>query len=136
MITDELVAKIKQALEKESRIIGAYVIGSMVQGRETRESDFDLAVIVDSKKALDENKIYDSIKGINFPKNLDLSVVDQSSSPLFLFQIISKSQRIYERNSADIIAFEAFTLHNYYDTQHLRNIYYESLKPKFSYANQ
>lgn len=135
MITNELVAKIKQALEKEPRVIGAYVVGSIVHGRETRESDFDLAVIVNNKKALDENKVYGLIKDINFPKDLDLSIVDQSSSPLFLFQIISRGQRIYERNKIDIMAFEAFVLHNYYDTQHLRNIYYESLKPKFSYAN-
>lgn len=135
MITDELVTKIKQALEKEPQVIGAYVVGSIVQGRETTESDFDLAVIVNNKKALDENKIYDLVQEIDFPKNLDLSVVDQSSSPLFLFQIISKGQRIYERNNNQVVAFEAFTLHNYYDTQHLRNIYYESLKPKFSYAN-
>ncbi|MBI3558842.1 nucleotidyltransferase domain-containing protein, partial [Candidatus Gottesmanbacteria bacterium] len=129
-------SKIKQALEKEPRVIGAYVVGSVVQGQETAESDFDLAVVVDNKKMLDENKVYNLTKDINFPKDLDLSVVDQSSSPLFLFQIISKGQRIYEKNSADVVAFEAFTLHNYYDTQHLRNIYYESLKPKFSYANQ
>lgn len=135
MITDELVIKIKQTLEKEPQIIGAYVVGSIVQGRETAESDFDLAVIVNNRKMLDENKIYDLVKDINFPKNLDLSVVDQSSSPLFLFQIISKGQRIYEKNNNQVIAFETFVLHNYYDTQHLRNIYYESLKPKFSYAN-
>lgn len=135
MITNELVTKIKQALEKEPQIIGAYVVGSVVGGRETAESDFDLAVIVNNKKLLDENKIYDLVKDINFPKNLDLSVVDQSSSPLFLFQIISKGQRIYEKNNNQVVAFETFVLHNYYDTQHLRNIYYESLKPKFSYAN-
>lgn len=135
MITNELVIKIKQALEKEPQIIGAYVVGSVVRGRETAESDFDLAVIVNSKKSLDENKIYDLIKDINFPKDLDLSIIDQGSSPLFLFQIISRGQRVYERNKIDVMAFEAFVLHNYYDTQHLRNIYYESLKPKFSYVN-
>ncbi len=136
MISDELINKIKQALGREPRIIGGYVVGSVIRGRETAGSDFDLAVAVDNKKMLDENEIYDLIREINFPKDLDLSVVDQNSSPLFLFQIISKGQRIYERNSTDVVAFEAFTLHNYYDTQHLRNIYYESLKPKFSYANQ
>lgn len=135
MINNELVTQIKKALGKEPRIIGAYVVGSMISGRETMESDFDLAIIVDKKRESDTDKVYDRIRDINFPKDLDLSVVDTSSSPLFLFQIISRGQRVYQRNNLDVVAFEAFVLHNYYDTQHIRDIYYESLKNKFSYAN-
>lgn len=113
--------------------MAAYVVGSMVSGRETKESDFDLVVVVDNKNLLDENRVYELVKPVSFPKNLDLSVVDQSSSPLFLFQVISKGKRIYE--SGNTATFEAFALHNYYDTQHLRDIYFESLKNKFSYAH-
>ncbi|MEK9183651.1 MAG: nucleotidyltransferase domain-containing protein [Patescibacteria group bacterium] len=134
MITEELVTKIKQALENETQIVAAYVVGSIISKRETTESDFDLAIVVDKKRESDTDKIYDLVRDISFPKDLDLSVVDQSSSPLFLFQII-KGQRIYERNNTDAMAFEAFALHNYYDTQHIRDIYYESLKNKFSYVN-
>lgn len=134
MISEELISKIKQVLEKEPQVIAAYIVGSIIKGRETKESDFDLAVVVDNKKLLDEDRVYEMIRSIDFPKDLDLSVVDQSSSPLFLFQII-KGQRIYERNNASVVNFEAFALHNYYDTQYIRNIYRDSLKTKFSYAN-
>lgn len=135
MITDNLVFKIKNRLKKEPRVIAAYVIGSVIKKRTIAESDFDLAVVVENRKNLDENKIYDLLQAISFPKNLDLSVVDRSSSPLFLFQIIKSGQRVYERGNAGITAFETFVLHNYYDTQYLRNIYYDSLKAKFTYAS-
>lgn len=134
MISESLVSKIKLALGKEPQAIAAYVIGSISKERETKESDFDLAVVVKNKKLLNEDRIYELIRDIDFPRDLDLSVVDQNASPLFLFQIIN-GKRIYQKNIAEVITFETFALHNYYDTQHLRNIYQESLKTKFSYAS-
>ena len=77
----------------------------------------------------------EQIKTIDFPKDLDLSVVDKNSSPLFLFQIVSTGQCIYQSSEKEKVSFEAFTLGNYYDTAHLRKIYYSYLKDKFSYVN-
>ena len=136
MITNELISQIQMALQKESKILAAYIIGWTVSGKTTSGSDFDLAVVVDNKKVTDENKVYELIRHLRFPKDLDLSVVDRSFSPLFLFQIIAKGKRIYARNQPQTSKFEAYALHHYYDTAYIRNIYNQSLKEKFpSYAN-
>ncbi|MDP3998129.1 MAG: nucleotidyltransferase domain-containing protein [bacterium] len=132
MIPAVLISQIQKALQKEPRILAAYVIGSQVSQKTRPESDFDLAIVVGDKKLLNEDKIYELVRHLNFPKDLDLSVVDRSSSPLFLFQIISRGQRIYSSNPSKVASFEAFVLHYYYDTQHLRDIYYQGLKHKFT----
>ncbi len=125
--------EINKALAKNPKIISAYILGSYLSGDTNQESDFDLAVVVRNK--MTEDQIYNLIKNIKFPRELDLSVVDKTSSPLFLFQIVSTGKRIFEKNTFEAIAFEDFSLHNYYDTAHLRHLNYLSLKEKFLYAN-
>lgn len=135
MIDNKLISQIHTSLSKEPRIKLAYVLGSIISGRAKRSSDFDLAVVVESSDKTDYKYIYSLISDMNFPKDLDLSVVDKTSSPLFLFQIVSTGQCIYQRSEKERISFEAYTLKNYYDTAHLRKIYYSYLKDKFPYAS-
>jgi len=116
---------------REPRILAAYVLGSVVSGHDRVDSDFDLAVVVDSRRKVSDEEVYELIKSINFPRDLDLSVVDKSSSPLFLFQMISRGRRVYERSEAEVNDFEAFVMRNYYDTAHIRNIYHSYLGDKF-----
>lgn len=132
MIDSGLKKQIQQSLSQNQQVVAAYVLGSFISGQAGKESDFDLAVVVRNKAKLYEKQIYQSLAHIHFPKNLDLSVVDRSSSPLFLFQMISKGEGVYEKSTTDKVKFEAFVLHIYYDNAHMRNIYYAQLKHKFS----
>lgn len=131
----DLSSQTKTVLAKNEPIIAAYIIGSVVSGNSNQDSDFDLVVVVKNKKNISEDKIYELVRQINFPKDLDLSVVDLNSSPLFLYQIISKGKKIYQKNELEVNKFESFALHNFYDNAHLRNIYNQALKAKFSYAH-
>lgn len=135
---DNFLEQIKKVVKKDQNILAVYFFGSLLKDYANHESDFDLAVVVNKKKQDSEDSIYELIRNIQFPKNLDLSVVDQASSPLFLFQVVNKGKRIYERNRNDRVQFETFVLHNYYDTVYLRAIYAKHLKNKFfqaAYAN-
>lgn len=134
MIDDKLISQIDISLSKEPKVKLAYILGSVISGRVKTGSDFDLAVVVESSDKTDYKHIYKLVSDIDFPKDLDLSIVDKNSSPLFLFQIISTGQCIYQRSQEEKVSFEACTLKNYYDTAHLRKIYYSYLKDKFSYA--
>lgn len=136
MLDQQRQEQLQQAFGKNPRIVAAYVFGSFVSGKVNKESDFDLAVVVDNKKYVSVNDVYSLIHKISFPGDLDLSVVEKSSSPLFLFQIIKTGECIYKRSEKERGKFEAFVLHNYYDTAHIRNIYYSYLKDKFAYVNR
>lgn len=136
MLDIKLIIQIKQALSKESKIELAYVLGSVVSGRARVDSDFDLAVVVDDVSKIDYKHVYNLISHISFPKDLDLSIVDRSFSPLFLFQIINTGECIYQTSEKNKTLFEAFALKNYYDTAHMRKIYYSYLKNKFPYVSR
>ena len=135
MIDRKIISQIQKALSKESSVIACYALGSIISGNAKVDSDFDLAIVVKKKQTTTESQIYDLIAGISFPKDLDLSVVNKDSSPVFLFQIISTGLCLYQKSAQDKISFEAFVMKNYYDTSHIRNIYYSYLKDKFPYAS-
>lgn len=127
----KIYEEIRKALESDARIISAYVLGSFLGKSSKKTDDFDLAIITDSKK-LDYKEAYKLVANIKFPHDLDLSVVNKSSSPLFLFQIVKKGKLIYSRDKRESQQFETYALTNYYDTQHLRNIYNSYLPNKFN----
>jgi predicted nucleotidyltransferase len=138
MDIDKLAAEISRALARDKNAVSAYLAGSFVMGDAGKDSDVDLVVTVTKKQSDVADRIYSLIKDIEFPKDLDLTVVDKTSSPLFLFQVISRGKRIYQASERAAAAFEAAVLHGYYDTAHLRNIYFSYLKEKFpqpNYAN-
>ncbi len=136
MIDKKLISEIHKALSKEPKVKLTYVLGSVVSGRMKKDSDFDLVIVVDNKNEINFDHVYQLIFDLNFPKDLDLSIVDKASSPLFLFQITSTGVCIYKQSEKERVSFEAFVLKNYYDNAHLRKIYYSYLKQKFPYANQ
>lgn len=132
MKDNTIIAGIQKALEKEPRIFACYIFGSYIKGTYNKESDFDIAFVAEDKKTITDDAVYKLIKDIPFPKNPDISVVDKTSSPIFLFQIINSGTRIYAKEEDRADAFEAYVLRYYYDTQHLRNIYNYYLKEKFA----
>lgn len=128
----EIVSHIQKALKKEPRILAAYIFGSYAKGIHNKESDFDIAVVVENKKLITEEAVYELLKDVPLPKDPDISIVDKTSSPIFLFQIIKSGTRIYAKDENSVIAFEAYVLKDYYDTQHIRNIYNYYLKEMFA----
>ena len=132
LLNENLLSQIRESLTKVPEVLAAYVVGSVAQGVAGAESDFDLAVVVKSRRRVSEDDVYELIRHLEFPRDLDLSVVDKGSSPLFLFQIISKGKRVYEGTRETAVEFEAWAMKNYYDTAHMRNIYNRYLKEKFT----
>lgn len=135
MIDEKLISQIQGVLSKEPKIKLVYILGSVVSGREKAESDFDLVVVVDDADKISYDQIYRLISKLSFPKDLDLSIVDKHSSPLFLFQITSTGKCIYQKSNQEKVTFKSFVMENYYDTNHLRNIYSSYLKERFPHAN-
>ena len=127
ILDSKTIERVQKILARQPNILAAYLFGSQVAGFANKKSDLDLAVVVQDKKRLNEFDLLELLNEVRFPRDLDISVVDRTSSPLFLFEIISGGNRIYEKNG-EAAAFEARVLNSYYDTRHLRNIYKIYLK--------
>ena len=119
-----IIDQLKKSFKNKPGVVATYLIGSFASSNTSKESDFDLAVIVEDKKKTTLDDVYKLIQSISFPADPDLS-------PLFLYQIISRGKRLYARAEKKVIDFEAKVLDKYYDTQHIRLIYYSYLKDKF-----
>ena len=128
ILNKKIIKKVQKILTGEPDVLAVYLFGSQVGGFAGKESDLDMAVVVKDKRSLNELDFLRLLGSIHFPKNLDLCVVDNTSSPFFLFEIISQGKRIYEKNEDEVTPFEAVVLKSYYDTRHLRNIYRLYLK--------
>jgi predicted nucleotidyltransferase len=133
MLDKKIRKQIRNILEKEQDIIAAYHFGSFSENNSNGESDFDIAIVVANKKQVSEKKIYSLLKNVEFPKNLDITIVNKQSSPLLLYEIISHGELIFFENEDSRIIFESFVLKNYYDTAHIRNIYFNYLPQKYAY---
>ena len=127
-LDSKTIEKVQKILARQPNVLTAYLFGSQAGGFASKKSDLDLAVVVEDKRKLNEFDLLKLLNKVRFSRDLDISVVDRTSSPLFLFEIISGGKRIYEKNRERIVAFEARVLNFYYDTRHLRNIYKIYLK--------
>lgn len=126
-----MIEHLQKVVRTLPEIVAVYVFGSFAKGEVGKESDLDIAFIVENKKRTDEHKLYEAIRTVSLPADLDMVVADSASSPLLLFEIVSTGKRIFARSEDEAIAFEAYVLKTYYDTSHMRKIYYEYLKEKF-----
>lgn len=138
MINKVIIDQIKKAAKEEPQILSIYIFGSYAKGSAKKGSDFDIAFVVKEKGTFSDDKAYKILRPISFPADVDFVVVDKDTSSLLLFEIISFGKRIYEKSEEEALAFEASVLKTYYDTAHIRNIYYQYLKEKFPpkrYAN-
>jgi predicted nucleotidyltransferase len=123
---------IGKQLLKEPGVVAAYVFGSQAGGYQTKASDVDLAVAVEDRRRVSVEEVYDLIKDVGLDGQIDLCVIDKSSSPLLAYEVVSKGKRVYERDEQAVNKFEARVLHIYYDTRHLRSIYSSYLYKDYS----
>jgi len=112
-----------------------YLYGSQTEEQTNEKRDFDLAVFVEYKDKIDYRKFLSKINlyFIN-PEKLHLSIVDlNSSSPLFLYQIIKKGQLVFEKQLGDHIRLESFIMRLYFDDQYRNSVYYQKLKNSYAH---
>lgn len=124
ILSHEIINELKKLFGNFKPIIACYLFGSRATYYKRQESDLDLAVIVDDRNKCNEFELNRHLARIAFPYEIDLSLVDFSSSPYLLFQIIKNGKCLYQRSLEERINFEARILHEFYDSQHRRNIYY------------
>lgn len=110
-------------------VIAVYAHGSRVKGYAASDSDTDIAVVVEDRVKQERgsfssykvaSEIEDVLIGVKDP---DVRVVDFGSSPVFLFEIISDGEVVYQADESSRVSFEEGVLRSYYDAEYMRNIY-------------
>ena len=127
-ITNDTKSNLVKILQADKNIIAAYIFGSQISGTAGKKSDLDLALVVKDESAVNYGEIYFQINQLFADLEADVRIVSINSSPLFLFQILKTGICVYKIEEKERINFEVSVLKNYYDGEHLRNIYNYYLK--------
>lgn len=94
----------KEIIQVFPRVKGIYVFGSFAKNEDTKESDLDLAILLD--RPADKVMLWDLAQEIAIKINRDVDLIDLfSASTVFQFQIISSGKRI---DSQDLKACDSF----------------------------
>lgn len=131
MNSEKIQDKLKELFKSYPQIIAVYLYGSQIGDYAFSKSDLDVAAVADDLAAVDYGELYLKINQILKDKEIDLRIVTKETSITFIFQVISSGQCIYQRSQQQRVQFEARILNEYYDGEHMRNIYDSYLKSYF-----
>lgn len=129
-----IFTKPAQALFKNLPVLAAYLFGSQTGDYVSEESDYDIALFVEDKTAVDANFIYKTIIDYSIkPDKVHLSLVDlHNTSPFLLYEIIKTGVLLYEQSGGISVKLSASAMQLYYDDQHRRDIFYHYLKQTYA----
>ncbi len=135
-LIEELQNQLNQIFKSNKKVLAVYLFGSQAGEYAVADSDLDLAIFVNKKDEFSKREFVKKlIKEIKIPYELDLSIIDYKSPPIFLFEIIKNGDCIYSKTAELRPTIEGKIMHIYYDTQHLRDIYSQYLDKSFEKDN-
>lgn len=121
----------EKIFKKMPTVVAVYYYGSRIKGYDTKDSDLDIAVIVQDPRDINYEDLYLQLTNLLTDVEVDLRIVTINSSPTYLFQILKSGKTIYQRSLQDRVKFETKVLQDFYDGEHLRRIYDLYLKQSF-----
>lgn len=124
------IAKLQNIFKNLPHIIVVYIYGSRAKGYARKNSDLDIAAVVDDMQGIDYGKLYLQVSKLIEHIELDLRIATAKSDSTYLFEMIG-GKCLYQRSETDRINFETRVLRNFYDNKHIRDIYYYYLKRSF-----
>ena len=108
-----------------------YVFGSLANGRETKESDIDIAVLVDEKKL--KRKNFELLKRRYYAASpyFSLRPVDivllNTAPPFLKHQVLKTGKILFDRNRKLRVRFTAQAITEYLDFKPIQDIYMKAV---------
>ena len=113
---------------RKNEVVFAYLFGSQATGKNTKTSDYDIAVMLNEKLTPNKRfkirlKLMAEISKILKTQNIDVVILNDIRDILFKFTIIKDGTAIYEKSHIKKVMFEFHTMTNYYDFSPFLNAY-------------
>ena len=125
-VDGEFTERIRKILDSRDFIIFAYVFGSRAVGKQSRRSDFDIAIYTARDMEWKEfigvtHELEDAVKA-----KVDLVHLN-TAPPLLAYEVISKGLPILDRDPPERIEYEVNTLKTFLDLEPRLRSYYEAM---------
>jgi hypothetical protein len=121
VISADALEKIGKFARSNDVIAAAYVFGSSVAGKERRESDIDIAIMVRGSMGGFERVQLETELSNLLGKDIDL-VIFSSASALLQHQILKYGRIVYEADPGERVSQEVKARREYLDSQVLYRI--------------
>jgi len=125
----EIRNRLTPLFKQEKSIIFVYIFGSTTQGTTNFESDVDIAVYLDKKRAGDFFKkrlfLIEKVQSL-LKRPTEIVVLNEVNSIFFKFVIIKEGKVIFERDHGKRVDFELKIMQEYYDFQPFLDEYNKS----------
>lgn len=129
-----MITRSKKNIFLKNHIILSYLYGSEATGFKHRESDVDIAVLLDEKikkekyfeKSLELPELFEKL----FPnKQIHILILNQAT-PLLKHQVLKEGKFIFYSDKEKMLKFNLEAVHLWEDTKHLREIQWDYLKER------
>lgn len=108
--------KIKNYFSKQPAVKLVYLYGSQASGSAKKESDIDLAILVDEKKADAFKTQLEAMSDLSSLLNKEVEVQNLNiCKTTFSYRVICEGKVIYARDEQERIDFELEVMRNYFD---------------------
>ncbi|MFC1496825.1 nucleotidyltransferase domain-containing protein [Candidatus Margulisiibacteriota bacterium] len=129
-MTEKEIEKIKSIIKNQKDVILAYIYGSQAKGKARKNSDTDIAVLLDEKKSPPTPYGRDvNLAGkIEKPTklNIDLRILN-NSSPFFAFQVIKHGKVLYSADENRRVEFESRARCKYFDLKPMYKMFFRDM---------
>ncbi len=132
MLSNAHIEKISEILHNQPDVQFAYLFGSQATGKVTPMSDVDFALIFQDELSARERlrlRLHVMALFSEVLQRNDIDVADLNEADEVLrYQVLKHGRLIFCRDKAAQIEFFVRTLHEYFDTQPLREFFLEKMK--------
>ena len=117
---DEIVDRLGQVLAGEDDVRLAYLFGSRARGGARRDSDYDIAVLLDSATVRDQGTIVRRLAG-RLGREVSSTLIDlvvlNDAHPLLSHRILRDGRVLFQRSPEERVRFAIRTIREYQDAQ-------------------
>lgn len=124
---EKLIEQLKRILSKQP-IKLAYLYGSYARGQERKNSDIDIAIVLENPQG---KTVFGSPADVSVyipGTEIDLRVIDLESEPVFLNLVLKDKVLLFAKDERIRTDFEVRAMKKFFDTEHLRKLNYYYLK--------
>ena len=132
------INRIVDYFERKDEISALYIFGSAANGRETAESDIDLAVLINDQKK--GRRTYELMKRSYYAASPKLSirpvqiVILNMAPPFLKYRIIKTGKVLFDKNRRLRVRFTANAIMEYFDYKPIEDIFLKAVAGRFMRA--
>ncbi|MBM4140194.1 MAG: nucleotidyltransferase domain-containing protein [Nitrospira sp.] len=135
MNNDEDIKRIIHYFKALDEVSALYVFGSYPKERKTKESDIDIAVLIDESKL--KKKDFELLKKKYYAASPSFSmrpvdiVILNTAPPFLKYQVLKTGRVLFDRNRKVRVRFTEKAITEYLDFKYIEDIFLKAIANKF-----